>query len=79
MSEQTISGSSAVTPALTRLRAAADEVARGWLPAWRWCQEPGSEVPIDSLHDVDLQPGTRQVLRTRLHLPEQLHGVPLSG
>lgn len=79
MSEQTISGSSVVAAALTRLRAAADDVARGWLPAWRWCQESGSEVPIDSLHDVDLEPGSRQVLRARLEIPEQLHGVPLAG
>lgn len=65
-----------MTDALERLRAAADRVRGGWLtPQWR----DKHDKDIAGFGELALQPGVRRTVRTRLELPEFVHGIDLAG
>ncbi|MBE0698434.1 MAG: hypothetical protein IH586_16075, partial [Anaerolineaceae bacterium] len=73
-----------ISQTLLRLRQSADAVANAW-PTTRWTKISGSGPDfIDQdgrggFKNLSFQPGQDLTLATRLHLPAQVAGVPISG
>ena len=73
-----------ISQTLQRLRQSADVFAAAW-PTTRWTKISGpgpdffDQDGIGNFKDLAFQPGQDLTLATRLHLPAQVAGVPISG